>query len=55
VRAELGIDLPRAGESPNGAQRQRALRETGMDLREVYAATVQETAETYGLAAEVRR
>jgi len=55
VRAELGIELPRAGEAPNGAQRQIALRETGMDLREVYAATVQETAETYGLTAEVRQ
>jgi carboxylate-amine ligase len=55
MRAELGIELPRGGERPNGAQRQRALRETGMDLREVYAATVQETAETYGLAAEVRQ
>ena len=55
VRAELGIELPRAGERLNGAQRQRALRETGMDLRDVYAATVHETAETYGLAAEVRR
>jgi hypothetical protein len=32
-----------------------ALREAGMDLRELYACTVQETAETYGMAAEVRR
>ena len=55
VRAELGIDAPRAGERPNGAQRQIAAREAGMDLRDVYASTVQETAETYGMAAEVRQ
>jgi len=50
VRAELGIEAPRAGERANGAQRQIALRRTGMSLREVYASTVQETAETYGTA-----
>jgi carboxylate-amine ligase len=55
MRAELGIELPRAGERPNGAQRQIAAREAGMDLRELYASTVQETAETYGMAAEVPR
>ncbi|MEA2179178.1 MAG: glutamate---cysteine ligase / carboxylate-amine ligase [Solirubrobacteraceae bacterium] len=54
VRAELGIDPPRT-ERPNGAQRQIAARGAGADLREVYASTVQETAETYGMAAEVRR
>jgi carboxylate-amine ligase len=54
VRAELGIEAPRT-ERRNGAQRQMAARESGMDLREVYASTVQETAETYGLAAEVRQ
>jgi glutamate---cysteine ligase / carboxylate-amine ligase len=55
VRSELGIDAPRAGERPNGAQRQMAAREAGLSLRDVYASTVQETAETYGLTAEVRR
>jgi carboxylate-amine ligase len=55
VRAELGIEAPRAGERPNGAQRQMAARAAGADLRELYASTVQETAETYGMAAEVRR
>ncbi len=50
VRAELGIDVPRAGERPNGAQRQIAAREAGADLRDVYASTVQETADTYGMA-----
>ena len=50
VRAELGIEVVRAGERPNGAQRQLAAREAGMDLRELYACTVQETAETYGMA-----
>jgi glutamate---cysteine ligase / carboxylate-amine ligase len=55
MRAELGIELARAGERPNGAQRQIAAREAGMDLRELYASTVQETAETYGMAAEVPR
>jgi carboxylate-amine ligase len=55
MRAELGIDAPRVGERPNGAQRQIAAREAGTDLRDLYASTVQETAETYGMAAEVRR
>jgi carboxylate-amine ligase len=55
VRAELGIDAPRAGERPNGAQRQIAAREAGTDLRDLYASTVQETAETYGVVAEVRQ
>jgi carboxylate-amine ligase len=55
VRAEIGIDIPRIGEAPNGAQRQMAARAAGTDLREVYASTVQETAETYGMAAEVNR
>jgi carboxylate-amine ligase len=55
VRAELGIEAPRAGERPNGAQRQIAARAAGADLRELYASTVQETAETYGMAAEVRQ
>ena len=47
MRAELGIDAPRIGERPNGAQRQIAARAAGADLREVYASTVRETAETY--------
>jgi carboxylate-amine ligase len=55
IRSELGIDLPRGWDRPNGAQRQMAAREAGMDLREVYAASVQETAETYGMTAEVRQ
>jgi glutamate---cysteine ligase / carboxylate-amine ligase len=54
VRAELGIDvgLP----SLNGAQRQRRITETGVSLREAYAAVVAETRDTYaGSAAEVTR
>ena len=54
VRAELGIDA--ALPALNGAQRQRRLTETGVDLREAYAAVVEETRETYaGSAAEVTR
>jgi carboxylate-amine ligase len=55
IRAELGIEAPRIGERLNGAQRQMAARVAGADLREVYASTVRETAETYGPAAEVRQ
>jgi carboxylate-amine ligase len=57
ARAELGIEvtLPEL----NGAQRQRRMVETGATLHEVYAATVEETRETYaealGSPAEVRR
>src|ERR671933_871606 len=45
VRAELGIEpvFPAA----NGAQRQRRAIEAGVDMREVYAAAVKETRETY--------
>ena len=45
VRAELGIDpvLPEL----NGAQRQRRMIESGVEMREVYAETVRETRETY--------
>jgi len=50
VRAELGID-PVFPER-NGAQRQRALIESGAGRREVFAASVAETAKTY--AGEVR-
>lgn len=45
VRSELGLD-PRFPER-NGAQRQRALIESGAGPAEVYAATVQETRTTY--------
>lgn len=55
VRAELGIEAPRAGEKPNGAQRQISGHEAGADLHDLYASTVQETVETYGMAAEVRQ
>ena len=56
VRAELGIEV--ALPELNGAQRQRRMLETGASLAETYAATVEETHETYaglGTAAEVRR
>jgi len=45
VRAELGIEpvFPAA----NGAQRQRRAIATGADMREVYAATVKDTRQTY--------
>jgi glutamate---cysteine ligase / carboxylate-amine ligase len=45
VRAEFGIEpaLP----AVNGAQRQRRAIEAGADMREVYAAAVRETRETY--------
>jgi carboxylate-amine ligase len=43
-----GVDL--AFPDRNGAQRQRALLEGGMSLREVYASTVEETQSTYGRA-----
>jgi carboxylate-amine ligase len=45
MRDELGleVDLP----AFNGAQRQLRMRESGMSLGEVYAATVAETRETY--------
>jgi glutamate---cysteine ligase / carboxylate-amine ligase len=56
VRADLGIEV--ALPELNGAQRQRRMLETGASLAEAYAATVEETRETYaglGTAAEVRR
>ncbi len=46
VRAELGIEL--VAPERNGAQRQLAARAAGADLREVFAGTVRETAESYG-------
>src|SRR5919206_3074453 len=45
VRAELGLEP--AFPSLNGAQRQRRAIDTGADMREVYAAAVKETRETY--------
>ena len=45
VRAELALEP--AFPSLNGAQRQRRAIETGADMREVYAAAVKETRETY--------
>ena len=56
VRAELGLEV--ALPELNGAQRQRRMLATGASLGEVYAATVEETRETYaglGTPAEVRR
>jgi carboxylate-amine ligase len=57
ARAELSIEV--ALPELNGAQRQRRMLETGAAMREVYAATVEETRETYagdlGRPAEVRR
>jgi carboxylate-amine ligase len=45
IRAELGIDpvLP----EHNGAQRQRRMIESGVEMRDVYTETVRETRETY--------
>jgi carboxylate-amine ligase len=45
VRSELGIDV--ALPQRNGAQRQRAMLESGMTLEEVYAQTVDQTRESY--------
>jgi glutamate---cysteine ligase / carboxylate-amine ligase len=45
MRAELGIDP--AFPIANGAQRQRRAIEGGVDMHDVYAATVKETRETY--------
>jgi carboxylate-amine ligase len=56
VRAELGIEV--ALPELNGAQRQRRMLQTGASLAEAYAATVEETRETYaglGTPVEVRR
>jgi carboxylate-amine ligase len=57
ARAELGIEV--ALPELNGAQRQRRMLEAGATLPEVYAASVEETRETYagalGSPAEVRR
>ncbi|HET6865216.1 MAG TPA: YbdK family carboxylate-amine ligase [Solirubrobacteraceae bacterium] len=54
MRGELGIDV--ALPSLNGAQRQRRITDSGVDLREAYAAVVAETRDTYAAsAAEVTR
>jgi carboxylate-amine ligase len=45
MRAELAVDP--AFPVANGAQRQRRAIEAGVDMRDVYAATVKETRETY--------
>ena len=45
VRRELGIDL--APPALNGAQRQRRMLDSGMSVREVYAAVQAQTRETY--------
>ena len=47
VRAELGIEA--ALPAINGAQRQRRMLESGMDLRDVYATVQARTRETYSL------
>jgi len=54
MRGELGIEV--ALPSLNGAQRQRRMTDTGVSLREAYAAVVAETRDTYAAsAAEVTR
>jgi carboxylate-amine ligase len=53
MRAELGIDVTLP--ALNGAQRQRRMLETGMGLREVYAAVQAETRDTYSGVLETPR
>ena len=53
VRQELGIDI--ALPPRNGAQRQRRMLETGMDLHEIYAAVQSETRDTYSGVLETPR
>ena len=55
IRAELGIEAPRIGERRTAPSVRSPPVAAGADLREVYASTVRETAETYGPAAEVRQ
>jgi carboxylate-amine ligase len=52
ARAELGIEV--AFPARNGAQRQRQMSESGMSLRDVYAAIVAETRDTYAGALEAQ-
>jgi carboxylate-amine ligase len=47
ARAELGIDVSLP--EHNGAQRQRKMRDAGVGMRDIYAATVSRTRETYAL------
>jgi carboxylate-amine ligase len=53
VRQELGIEI--APSTPNGAQRQRRMLETGMDLHEIYAVVQSETRDTYSGVLETPR
>jgi carboxylate-amine ligase len=53
VRAELGIDV--ALPSLNGAQRQRRMLQSGMSLKDVYAAVQAQTRETYSGVLEIPR
>ncbi len=50
ARAELGIEVALPGQ--NGAQRQRRMIEAGIDMREIFAAVVAQTRETYAGALE---
>jgi carboxylate-amine ligase len=51
ARAQLGIDLGDFDPTgPNGAQRSRALFESGVSLADVYRASVDRTADTYPVA-----
>jgi carboxylate-amine ligase len=52
ARAELGIEITLP--SLNGTQRQRRQSDSGLSLREVYAATVTETRDTYAGALEAQ-
>jgi carboxylate-amine ligase len=53
ARGSLGIEIILPPQ--NGAQRQRQMLESGGSLREVYAATVAATRETYAGALEAQR
>jgi carboxylate-amine ligase len=53
ARSALGIEVSLPPQ--NGAQRQRQMLESGAGLREVYAATVEATRETYAGALEAQR
>jgi glutamate---cysteine ligase / carboxylate-amine ligase len=53
VRQELGIDI--TPPSLNGAQRQRRMLDSGLGLREIYAAVQAETRETYSGVLETPR
>jgi len=53
ARAALGIEVSLPAH--NGAQRQRQMLESGLGLREVYAASVAATRETYAGALEAQR